>query len=85
MVARPGQYNTPKGAFTHQNNPPLPSESELLGAAYQKVSAKVAVLQEEHPGYVPMQQVLNKELNKALQLNGTYASTPWEDDSLGKL
>jgi len=82
VVARPGQYNTPKGTFTHP--PTLPSESELLGAAYQKVSAKVAVLQQEHPGYAPVQQVLNKELNKALQMNGTYASAPWEDDSLGK-
>lgn len=84
VVARPGNYNTPKGVLVHPNNPPLPSEPDLLGAAYQKVSEKVAALQQQYPGYQPVQAVLNKELNKALQMNGTYASAPWEDDSLGK-
>lgn len=84
VVARPGNYNTPKGVLIHPNSPTLPSEPDLLGAAYQKVSEKVAALQQQYPGYQPVQAVLNKELNKALQMNGTYASAPWEDDSLGK-
>jgi hypothetical protein len=84
VVARPGNYNTPKGSFVHPNNTTLPSESDLLGAAYQKVSEKVAILQENHPGYVPGQEVLNRELNKALQMNGSYGASPWEDDNLGK-
>ena len=81
VVARPGEYNTPQRTLSA---PTPASESELLNEAYQKVWAKVAALRQEHPDYMPVQQVLNKELNKALQMNGTYATAPWEDASLGK-
>ena len=84
VVARPGSYNTPKGVFTPANTPAPPQQSQLLGEAYQKVWAKIEQMQRQYPGYTPSREVLNNELNKALAMNGTYASAPWEDDVLGK-
>lgn len=84
VVARPGNYNTPKGMFTPANTPAPPQQSQVLGEAYQKVWAKIEQMQHQHPGYTPRREVLNNELNKALAMNGTYASAPWEDDLLGK-
>lgn len=84
IVAKPGQYNTPKGMFTPGNTPAPTTPSQNLGEAYQKVWAKIEQLRQHYPGYSPNQGVLNKELTKAMMLNGTYAIAPWDDDSLGK-
>ncbi len=84
VVAKPGSYNTPKGAFTAANTPMPPTPSQNLGEAYQKVWAKIEQLRGQYPGYTPDQGVLNQELTKAMMLNGTYATAPWDDASLGK-
>lgn len=84
VVAKPGQYNTPKGAFHPGNTPAPPPASMQLGEAYEKVFAKVQGLQAHYPGYTPGKDVLNHELAKALQMNGTYAGAEWEDPGLGK-
>ncbi len=83
VVARPGRYNSP-AVSSAQPETPSTTQAELLNDAYKKVWAKVLALQKNYAGYVPDDQVLEKELNKALQMNGTYATAPWEDASLGK-
>lgn len=84
VVAKPGNYNTPKGMFTPANTPAPPPASQNIGEAYSKVYAKIQGLQQHFPGYTPGKEVLDKELNKALSMNGSYATSPWDDPSLGK-
>jgi len=84
VVAKPGNYNTPKGMFTPANTPAPPTHSQNLGEAYQKVWAKIEQLRQQHPGYTPNQGVLNTELTKAMMMNGQYATANWDDESLGK-
>lgn len=83
VVAKPGQYNTPAGVITERNTPAPPSKAQLYGEAYSKVSEKVASIKEYAPGYTPPRAVLDREMQKALTMNGTYASAEWEDPDLG--
>jgi hypothetical protein len=82
VVARPGQYNTPKGIITEHNTPAPPSDGETLADAYFKVSGKVERIRGHVPGYTPSKQVLDRELNKALTMNGSYAAADWDDPTL---
>lgn len=84
VVARPGTYNTPTGVFTAHNTPAPPQDSQVLGEAYEKVWKKIQAIQQDYPGYAPERDVLNHELTKALSMNGTYATSDWDDPSLGK-
>lgn len=84
VVAKPGNYNTPKGMFTAENTPAPPPPSQNIGEAYQKMWAKIENIRQQYPGYTPQPGVVNTELNKALTMNGSYAAAPWDDPSLGK-
>lgn len=82
VVASPGTYNTPPGVFKPENIPAPPESSLILGAAYQKVWEKIQRLQADNPGYMPKKAVMDKELEKALTMNGTYATAEWDDPDL---